>query len=187
MRVRVIVALAAALVLLSSGLGTSARWYEELRFADDPITVNSGELGIASSDVSYRVLGRYPTDTRFEGLTACTAPQGFAHCAEANAAQVRDFRFMRGDRLTVESRFDVTATGTNLRYAITVTPLPQTPSPGWTSEDTVTPGGVLTGAQTVTVERTLEFSGPVGAGDWAGAFGDVTVPDIAVQAIQEDR
>ncbi|WP_344251178.1 hypothetical protein [Brevibacterium sanguinis] len=170
-----IVALAAALVLLSSGLGTSARWYEELRFADDPITVNSGELG------------RYPTDTRFEGLTACTAPQGFAHCAEASAAQVRDFRFMRGDRLTVESRFDVTATGTNLRYAITVTPLPQTPSPGWTSEDTVTPGGVLTGAQTVTVERTLEFSGPVGAGDWAGAFGDVTVPDIAVQAIQEDR
>ncbi|WP_453984568.1 hypothetical protein [Brevibacterium casei] len=187
MRVRALAAAGAALVLLSSGLGTGARWYDEANFDKQSVEVRSGELKVTAAPVSYRVQSKYTTDERFADLQSCDADQGFARCAELSKGQVEDFRFMRGDRLTIASRFDVSAKGTNLRYAATLTSDQPDPPPAWIAEATVSPEGPLEGAQTITSTRTFDFTGQIGADAWPRAFDDLSVAGVSVAVVQEDR
>lgn len=188
MRIRVLVAVAAAFVLLSSGLGTGAAWFQEQRFDEAPVEVSSGSLHIDETQVDYRVLSRYSTDTRFSSLTDCTVPDGFDNCAELSRRTVEGFRFMRGDRLIVESRFQVETEGRHLSYTVEVTGVEADPPSAWAAMPTeVTPAGPVTGSRTVTVSRTYDFDEQVSSAGWESAFGDLRVPTVTVQAVQEDR
>lgn len=188
MRIRVLAAAAAAFVLLSSGLSTGAAWFQEQRFDEAAVEVSSGSLHIGEKQVDYRVLSRYPTDTRFSSLADCTVPAGFANCAVLSRSTVEGFRFMRGDRLTVESQFQVEADGSHLRYTVDVTGVEADPPSAWAAKPTeVTPAGPLTGSRTVTVRRTYDFDEQVSRAGWGSAFGELRVSTVTVQAVQENR
>lgn len=188
MRLRVFVALAAAVLLLSSGLGSGASWYEEVRFADSPVVVTSGGLDVTAADPAFRVQSRIEDDPRLTGRPSCTAAEDFSTCATLTKAQVEAFGFMRGDRLTISSRFDVTAEGENLRYTVTPDGSAETVPAAWVAEKTaVSPAGALTGSQAITADRSFDFVGDTDDDPATTGFEALTIPKLTVHAVQENR
>ena len=185
MRVRVFAALAAALLLLSSGLGSGAKWYDEAAFSQAPITVETGELAATAADPAYRVMSRIDKDARLSGKPSCTATGDFRSCAVLTKDQAEAFAFMRGDRLIVSSSFEVAADGENLRYAVTPDAAPANVSAAWSAGTAaVSPTGPLTGSQTVTAERPFDCLGAAAGSSDSTAL---TIPSLSVTVVQEDR
>lgn len=188
MKVRVIVALVAAFVVLSSGLGTGARWMQEGKFSDQPITVTSGRLGISLGETSLTVSSKYPTDTRYANLSSCpSVPQGFRKCARVSKSQLQSFTFMRGDRISIDSSFTVTASGKNLRYLISPKPQSSTLPKWWVASAPTVPAGPLSGTRTISTTRTVEFTGPATASEWPNIFAEISFPELVVRTVQENR
>lgn len=185
MRMRVFVALAAALLLLSSGLGSRARLFEEASFSPAAIVMGTGGLEVTAGEPAYRVMTRLDQDVRLSDQPACEAAPDFSTCGVLTKDEVEAFGFTRGDRLAITSTFAVAAEGENLRYAVAPEAEPDQVPAAWTAEPTaVSPAGPLTGSQTITAERVFDC---VGAGADSAGAGAFAIPAMTVAAVQEDR
>lgn len=181
-------ALCAALILLTSGLSTGARWFQEVPLQPSRTgTVTVGGLSISAGAQTYTVASRYATDTRFASLPACAqVPTGFQKCATVSRTQLEAFRVMRGDRITYRGSFAVSATGKNLRYRVTATTPTRLPAT-WNDTLTVSPTGEAVGNQSVTATRLMTFDGAAGSTSWTTVLQSVTLVPFEVSVVQTNR
>lgn len=124
--VRTVLALALALVVLTSAGGTGATWAE--RVEREPGTIRSGGVTLTTGTRTVQLHSRQPVGSRtYASSTSCAADSGFTECRDISGTLSSE-ALVPGDRVVVVERATLTATGTNLRGDLSVSAGPLTSS-----------------------------------------------------------
>lgn len=110
---------ALAMVLLTGGVGTYARWSDSEGVGGGSLSAGSADLTLDAA-ATLQLLSRQPSGSRtYVSTQPCPVPTGYQQCRVVTTTLPQE-RLIVGDTVRVAQPATLNATGTNLRGNVTV-------------------------------------------------------------------